>query len=252
MKLEIGISHAPHMPGRKESLARLLPSILGRQSVHLEDRPGHHSAWSLLLWKGVLAAGDANGATHAMFLQDDVIPCDSFLDNVHSVIEAKPTNLINLYNAHPLSVTAKEMGFSWCTSPDGLIGNAYILPIEMLREFVEYRTTKLSDAIVQEGGEDRLINLFAMDRGYLVWSTVPALVDHDLTVPSTNTLTQFKSPVVPPDNEPHDWTGDAIHTGRVFRGNHSLLIDGSVKHDSMDDRKRLVRRYYELAGDIIR
>jgi hypothetical protein len=87
-----------------------------------------------------------------------------------------------------------------------------------------------------------------MVHGCLIWHTVPALVEHDTTVPSCYGNTQCRSATVGPRAGMLDvnWDSDALHIGRVFAGNHHALLT-LVK----GERGPLVKRYYELAGEAL-
>jgi hypothetical protein len=67
-------------------------------------------------------------------------------------------------------------------------------------------------------------------------------------VPSCYDNTQCRQATVEPAGAMLDvkWDTDAIHNGRVFQGNHNSLLT-RVK----GDRKKLVRRHYELASEAL-
>ncbi len=243
MRLTFSIAHAAHRPERIESLGRMLAKLRGAD-VFVESNPGKPHEWSLRQWE----AACRTDATHAVLLNDDLLLCDNFIGAVTQVALARPSHLVNLYNSSDLAHEAQRLGLSWLTSPDGLIGNAYMLPVPALRAFLDWRASSLTDGTVETLSEDQLLNLWAMVQGCLVWSCVPALVDHDTTLPSCFANTQVRKPAVGPRANMLDvnWSTDALHTGRVFAGNHSYLLT-RVK----GERLPLVRRYYELAGDFL-
>lgn len=245
MRLAISIAHAAHRPERVESLGRMMAQLLPA-NPYVECEPGKYHEWSLRQWQGALHLAAHDEATHALLLNDDVELCDDFLDVLAKVIEARPTHLVNLYNTSPLAIEAQKRDLSWLTSPDGLIGMAYVLPVAGLKEFLSWRATKLTAGTVEALTEDQLLNLWAMHQGALIWHTVPALVDHDVSVPSCYDNTQCRRPAVGP--RPGmldvDWNTDALHSGRIFNGNHKALLTRVL-----GPRKPLVTRYYDLAGD---
>lgn len=248
MSFAISIAHAAHREGRRDSLNRLL-HLLGLSSAHrvvVCAEPGKPSEWSDKQWAGASLLAEQYGLTHAMLLNDDMVPCEGFMAAAERLIEARPNHIVNLYNTHPLAKKAKADGLSWITSADGLIGNAYILPIAGLRAFREWRASSLKGGTVDELSEDQLINLWAMQQGALIWHTVPALMNHDTTVPSCFGNTQLRRPAVRATGDASgiDWGTDAMHVGRVFNGNHKALLT-----HVLGDRLPLVKRYYELAGD---
>ncbi len=244
MSFVISVAHAAHRPERVASYKRLAQSV---RPDYVAREPGKPHEWSSEQWCGALDKAFKYSATHCVMLNDDVIPCVGFRDVLAEVIKARPAHLINLWNCHELAKEAQKRGLSWLTSVDGLIGNAYVLPVASLRAFLEWRTTSLIDGAVEKLSEDQLLNLWAMQHGALIWHTVPALVEHDTSVPSCYGNTQCRSATVGPlsDMSKVNWESDAVHIGRVFKGNHSLLLT-HVK----GDRLPLVKRYFQLAGDV--
>jgi hypothetical protein len=245
VKLSVSIAHARHLPGRTASLARMMPPLADVSPVWFYDGIGKPHEWSLRQWENALREP---GATHALLLNDDLILCPNFLAVLANVIAARPAHLINLFNCHQLATDAQRRGMSWLTSSDGLIGHAYVLPVPALRAFLAWRESALIGDTVEVLSEDQILNLWAMVHGCLIWHTVPALVEHDTSVPSCYGNTQCRSATVGPRAGMLDvnWDSDALHIGRVFAGNHHALLT-RVK----GDREHLVRRYYELAGEAL-
>ncbi len=247
MRLVASIAHAAHRPERAATCERMHAALCqGDIAVHVEAAPGRPHEWSERQWRGAIGAAEGREATHALLLNDDMVPCDSFLAALDRVVAARPNHIINLYNTHPLAREAQKRGLSWLTSPDGLIGNAYVLPVPALRAFLEWRAAELEPGTVEGLSEDQLLNLWAMATGAIIWHTVPALVQHDTSVPSCYGNTQMRRALVGPraDMLAVDWDTDALHTGRIFAGNHHALLT-RVR----GDRLARVRRFYELAGD---
>lgn len=254
----ISVAHAAHVPERADRCKRMLGQLgffrgdwSGTivHSAHIETHRGPPHEWSLRQWQGALAD---ERAAHALLLNDDLILCDDFLATLERVIEARPNHIINLYNTHALAHEAVRRGLSWLTSVDGLIGNAYVLPVPALRAFLDWRENALTTGTVEELSEDQLLNLWAMANGFLIWHTVPALVDHDTSIPSCYGNIQMRRPAVGPVGgatathrmQDVDWTTDAVHVGRVFNGNHKALLT-RVK----GPRGPLVGAYYRCAGE---
>jgi hypothetical protein len=247
MTVAISIAHAAHRPERVETLGRMMAQLLPANPF-IETHVGPPHEWSVFQWQNALALALKYDHTHAMFLNDDLRLCDDFLAVVDRVIEARPAHLVNGYNCHELAFDAQTRGMSWLTSNDGLIGNCYIVPVDTVRHFLHWRETALTDGTVEVLSEDQIWNLYAMVHGCLVHHVVPALVEHDTSVPSCYGNTQCRSATVGP--RPGmldvDWHTDSLHIGRVFAGNHSALL-----HRVKGDREHLVRRYYELAGEAL-
>lgn len=238
MKISVSIAHAPHKPGRKEALERLLSQLgsCDSYSVWIEESPGKPHEWSERQWLRSLRDKEA---THCLMLNDDVISCESFMKRLYGVLAARPNHIVSLYNQQPLAKEADAKGLRWITSRDGLIGNAYVLPAHVLRHFLEWRSSALVPGTIETLSEDQLINLYAMAHGFDIWHTVPALISHDETVPTCYGNAPVKCAVPPRDPMPTDWDTDGLDAGRWFRGNHHALVQRL--------KVPLYERYWEAA-----
>lgn len=247
--LFLSIAHASHRPEREPLLRRLLqtvgkphPSVLG---IHIESGEKPNLEWAMGQWK---AAAESHG-THGLFLNDDVIPCEGFLDVVTSLVEAKPDKIISLHCNHPKAAEVYESGEHWYTSVDGLIGVAYVLPMPILSEFLNWRDVAMVPEARNTTSEDIQIDLFAMANGRDIWHTVPSPIDHDTSVPSTygNDGHTNRRPVVGPmaDMRSIDWTKGAtspLHVGRYFKCHHWRLITDLVpEHRCIEQAYQLER-----------
>lgn len=248
----ISIAHCEARPERRASVERmkeqLLPRLGTEHVLHVESQPGKPHEWSKRQWDKALLTP----RSHCVLLNDDLVLCDDFIKTLVNVVSARPNHVINLYNAHEQAKLCQGNGYSWITSVDGLIGNAYVLPTPGLRDFVHWRDNCLVDGTKELLSEDQLVNLWAMDVGALIWHTVPALVDHDISMPSCFGNTQIRKPEVGPtgDMGMFKWDTDAIHVGRCFQGNHFYLLKNMLAAQKPGpERRRLIERYYAMAGE---
>jgi hypothetical protein len=245
MRVAAVITHAAHVPERAGPLSRLLAQLpeSADKKVTVYSEPGKPHEWSLGQWK----LGLAQDADYLLFLNDDMVACDDVWAVLDRVLEARPEHIINFYNTTDMAITAQEKGYNWVTTPDGLIGNAYLFPKGALEDFVGWRES-LPETTYTALSEDQLINLWCMQHGYLVWHTVPALFDHDTSIASVYGNTQLRRPTVPPRADmPTDWNTDGLHAGRMFTGNHWYLIRKLPWEWVVRDR--LIDRAYELEAD---
>lgn len=232
----VSIANAAHVPERKATLEALLGQLdQGRDArvklVHTEARPGRPHEWSEWQWRAALESVpplSLGEASHCLFLNDDVTLCEDFWKVLTAAVEARPRDILSLYCSHPAGPEMRARGAAWYTSPDGLIGNAYVLPRGLLVAFLDWRRTALVDGAVETTSEDGLLNLFAMATGRLIHHTVPSLVDHALPDASCygNEENPARRATVPP--EPGmlalDWTRAPEATGRFFHGSHWRLL----------------------------
>lgn len=226
---------------RAEAYFRLVDAIGTPPGVNIlavNSTVGPPSVWSLAQWQH----GISCGLDYVLCLNDDMMPCADVWTVLANVLAARPNHIVNLYNSHPGAIDAANKGLRWYTSVDGLIGNAYVMPTPVLQDFLTWRSTVLIPGAVELLSEDQLINLYAMYTGALIWHTVPALFDHDTSVPSLYGNTQLRRPQVGPKPDMHaiEWDTDAVHIGRQFRGNHWGLVR------FMKPEYRMVERAYEI------
>lgn len=240
--ISVVIAHAAHRPERVETLCRLMKSLWSDghndNVIHIDQTRGAPHEWSHAQWtRGATANRD-----YCVFLNDDMVACDNFWPTLKNVLRARPSHIINLYCGHHGGLVAYNKGLKWVTTVDGLIGNAYVMPTEIVKDFLAWRLDAVVPTSVELLSEDQLINLYAMWSGALIWHTVPSLFDHDTSVPSLYGNTQLRKPSVGPKPDMHliDWNTDAVHVGRQFRGNHW----GLIQHMKKDWRR--VERAYQL------
>src|ERR1700690_463590 len=185
------VSHTPWVPERVESYKRLCAQLEEQGVTHTpwtERAPNH--VWSDHMWAD--ACGHP-GATHALFLQDDVKLAPNFWRALHALVDARPDVVICLESEHQMIVPLAEEGVCGVTTPDGLIGPGYVFPLKMLAEARAWRTSALAPGVLAQleampkppFGEDTLLGLFCAATGRDIFMPVPSLIDHDISISST-------------------------------------------------------------------
>jgi hypothetical protein len=223
MKIAVSIAHAGHIAERKPLLERLLKDLGSNFAhVHVEGDKAPPHVWSERQWLATIRSG----VTHGLFLNDDLFLCDHFAETLARVVEARPNDVISLYCSDE---RARHIVGRWYTSREGLIGNAYVVPIQVLCEFLAFRKRDLVESCVETLTEDQQLNLFCMATGRKVWHTRPSLVEHDVSIASCygNEGNAARTAAIGPWKNMHhlDWTASAApHLGRFFRGNHQYLL----------------------------
>jgi hypothetical protein len=189
--ITVYVSHTPWVPARVESYNRLCAQLT-EQGVTwkpwTEKAPNH--VWSEHMW---LDAIGHPGATHALFLQDDVRLAPNFRRALHALIDARPLEVICLESVHQMIIPLAEEGVCGVTTPDGLIGPGYVVPLDVLTEFAGWRTTSLMPGLLEHlklpatkmFGEDTLLGMFCAVTGRNIFMPVPSLLDHDVSIAST-------------------------------------------------------------------
>jgi hypothetical protein len=181
----IFIAHASWSLDREKPLQRLIESLdcdpyktkLSRQLVCSEVKE-HSSIWAKRLYERAIA--DGNNFTHFVFLNDDITVCSGFAGIIKAMIEAVPDQVMSLHTVVPQARTTAD---PWLLSYL-LSGPAYLYPREDLIDL--QRFYELLPASIHQGdNEDGVGAHHAWSRQKPIWQSVPALVEHDVSVPST-------------------------------------------------------------------
>jgi hypothetical protein len=252
----LGISHTPWVPDRVESVQRL------RSGLGLEGADGAEAripglvayrefsercpnwVWSGDMWRWAAETS----ATHCIFLQDDDLVAPNFWPALSAMLETVPDEVISLYNGHPGTMTLARDGDRWYTTADGLVGQAYVFPRPLLRDFLLWRHVALRPRALDHIDEDTLIDVWAIHQKRRIWHPVVTLYEHDLTMQSNfgNDHHEYRGPMVTwrdaevlgfsaPDLElPRWWRGASkddrpspVHLGRFYRNIHWLARDST-------------------------
>lgn len=251
-RIALSITHAAHRPERVASLARLTEQLRPRIGVlanyHIESGRMPHWEWSRRQWEWAAGCG---GATHGLFLQDDVTVCEDFHGVTQRIAEAAGDRIVALHSNHAAAAKIRATGANWYTSSDGLVGTAYLLSLAQLRALLLFRERAIVD--VTEINEDTLIDLYAMATGQRIYHAIPSPIDHDTTLPSTWGADgdDLRRPIagIEPGMGAIDWTipGNPPHVGRVYRGNHWRLL-GDV-HPGAWTTLDIVAKAYAVARE---
>jgi hypothetical protein len=238
-RFALAIPHTPWVPARVESMARLintlrsdLPrSLMGTRKVF--DEKAANWEWSEKLWQwAVDQRGPAFRCTHLVQLQDDVIPHEHFFELLEGMIGEVPKEVVCLETIHPASVALASQGIPWMTTSDGMVGVGYVVPLDVLGAFLEWRSTALKPGALQAVNEDTLLGVFCLATGRKIWSPIPTILDHDVSLASTygNDAHTMRRPLVRANEKatPEIWRwGDAIappHFGHIWGATAKLAL----------------------------
>lgn len=259
-KLAVAIIHAAHIPERVPLMDRLRES-LGVASLAIPGAPevvAYHEEttrgpWWIWLEMALrfFEESKARGVTHCLTLQDDVIPCATFWPTLLALIEGRPDQVLCLDCAHPAARQIFLDGQPGYTTPDGMIGIAHVEPIAVALDFARWRLTEVRDDARKRFGEDIQLGSFCMDRHLPIFAPVPCMVDHDLSITSTNegyddhwyrkpqVTTRELERLTPEDAgvrranmlDPKWWAREAPHVGRFYdHVNHLQIMLKDTKH----------------------
>ncbi len=248
-KIAVAIVHAAHIPERVPLYERLRDQLFADwadsqdfldvyDGTHLETTRGKHYVWlpPILDW-----AAERQRATHLLTLQDDQTVSPKFWSQLRAMVEGRPDEVICLHNGHPSARRVFVEGKPGYHTFDGMVGQGHIEPIGVVSEFRRWRLSEVRTGMLQQITEDMLFGMFCMARRLSIFHPVPTLIDHDLTVPSTNEGFDdhlYRKPQVTwkeLDRLPHPadaeltlsdpvWWGQPVeHIGRFYDDAHQLL-----------------------------
>lgn len=118
-------------------------------------------------------------ADYLILCQEDILPCDKFMQRIRQVINAIPDKIISLY--HPRAWKdrteyAIKHGESWITSHNHPGSPCMIFPHQTAVEFLLWESQHIDDGVKYE--EPRLWAFINSCGDGLFYSTRPALVQH--------------------------------------------------------------------------
>ena len=115
--------------------------------------------------------------THALVLQDDMLPCLGFYSLATAAIEANPSVPICFFTMRRMTLVepARRAGLSWAAAPDVAIGGSTVMPMHLLEDFLKWEARNVDPAYPHDDGR---LCLWAIDTKRLIWVTIPSLLQH--------------------------------------------------------------------------
>lgn len=162
------------IPALLQACRPLVPRVIADPAP---DAPPSALRTAKLAWAAV-----ADGATHHLVLQDDVVPMRGFARQLEAALASRSEEGVTLFvhwksarNAYAVR-RAAAAGASWALmSPiewTPTLGIA--LPAARARELAAY-LAQLPDELADDDG---YVTSFRVERGLAVWATVPHLLEH--------------------------------------------------------------------------
>ena len=172
----IRIAHAKWDSRRHAPLARLLKQLgTSNVTVHSSLEKEHASVWASRLWR---ASADSASNGHTCYLNDDVTVCPRFAKVCDAMVDVAGNHIISL---HTTSHHASKNQSSWLASY-WLTGPGYIIPNSLIGDLLEFVR---ENPDLSKVNEDNVIMHWLWSRQTPAMHCVPAIVSHDVTVPST-------------------------------------------------------------------
>jgi len=210
------ISHAPHIPGRKESYARLREQLGDVPCETISERLPNHE-WSFRMWTAGLRA------KQPVFLQDDVVLCDGFHDNLAALLERFPEQLLSLYQAHPVAPELAGRDVAAIRMP-GCLGTSYTMPRAALKEILAWRSKIPRLRVRWVLGEDQITTAWAALTGRHWVHPIPGLVDHDAGLRSSNPHVGGYPRASAVAQGIQKWPGQIVDAPWLWKGSEQTLL----------------------------
>jgi hypothetical protein len=236
VKIAIGIAHAEFLWERRESLSRLLRAV-PEAHVSVSKEREHASVWAKRLWEWA----DAQDADATILLNDDITVHPELREIVAAMVTAVPGETISLHTSVPVAASLATAGQRWLRSY-WLTGPGYVLPRGGARRLLDWSAAAPRN-LVATSNEDAIGIHEAWSRQRPIWGSIPAFVEHDVSVPSTLGYDRHplrKSGI--PWTSPH-FAGAPFTDPSYWKpaGEPALVPNPWMTHDAMARTERLVR-----------
>ena len=179
--ISVAIMVAP-TPERRAMARELRPRLHGAQSVQvveafeLDGRP-----WPTA--KRAWMVGLRSGATHHLVLQEDITVCREFMAGLRQMVGLLPDQVLTPYHANR-SIIDRAPG-AWVRYGDGSSGQAILMPVDLVREFLLWEQANVLPAFKHDDGR---VAMWLQATQRVSWAPIPSLVQH--RAPSGSTLGQ--------------------------------------------------------------
>jgi hypothetical protein len=169
------IAHAAWAPKRIESLDRLATRLEREPVISTSEQKEHASTWARRAWEiGLNEATD-----HAVFLNDDVTVPKRFERICELLTTLLPDDVISLHATAPEAATHRGR---WLRAYQ-LTGPGYILPTRRIPDLLA--CADRFAPLWETDNEDGMVMQWLWQEQTPAYQCIPALAQHDTTVPST-------------------------------------------------------------------
>lgn len=194
-RFSLGVLHAPWKLGRKEACEQLFEALATRDADMeqptyrvFDENVNTDRARLPFVWASQWRWACETGATHHLFLTDDVHVAPRFWAILTAMVQARPRSVLGLMSNHPDAVSTLFAGHRWYRTNSWVVGPAYVVPHEYLCWFVDWyeRLSPMQRRIL---GDDSALNdwiTFGTGAPREAWHPVPTIIEHRDDVPSTH------------------------------------------------------------------
>jgi hypothetical protein len=197
--------------------------------VHVSDEKEPIMVWGRRTWEKALELAEGTASTHIVFLQEDIALAQDFWTELPNMICARPDDILALHTPHWKFEQLWMNGADWAITWDGLIGNAYVLPVQTVRDLLRFMDEDVKPAANAYHSEDGMIATFAMANRRPILHPMPSPIDHLHVGKSLYAHDEdaFYRPVMRWNlgglRWPKSWDTKPAVLGLVYRGEHWRL-----------------------------
>jgi hypothetical protein len=272
MKIDIVIATAAAWDERRKApLERLVCALPGTPLIVESPVREHANIWARRLWE-LIAHNDVGASSPAatIVLNDDVEPIDGLVERVAQLTELLPDDVLSLHGNFPGLVDAAKISrLARCYHPTG---PGYSLVNGAARSLLAWIDTTPREWFGGDVNEDGVIASWLWSTQKPAYVTIPALVRHDVSVPSTldgydlhpgrsSCVDWIEYPVRPftkadVDNAPHvpvPWMSETqfMHLSYALRGLVPLCAVCNLSPASLVNHARKTGVCRDCAGKIV-
>jgi len=186
IRLSIAIMHTPVFKERRNHIENIINQIsVSTIQQEVEDfkifsdwyqKGAWYNARQCWMW------GLSLKSTHHLVLQDDVILCGQFVKVIKKCIEAYPEHPLGLYANRKICEEAKKKDIRWVQIPDGVWGQAIVLPQSMIADFLSWEKKHIRPDFKHD---DSRLAMYLVEKKIPAMCPMPSLVDHEGAATST-------------------------------------------------------------------
>jgi len=173
--ISCAIMHASFSAERRQSVQQLQYQLFEQdakkhwESIKIVEDGYKQGAWwtAKRCWEN----GSLSNATHHILMQDDIVICNDFVNGVKDVIAAYSNDIISLFHGPRKAFDGSSR---WGLS-EGVWGQAIVMPVPMVKEFLEWEKRNIDPSFPHD---DSRVSLFAIKTKRYVKVPFPNLVNH--------------------------------------------------------------------------
>ena len=119
--------------------------------------------------------GLSTGCTHHLVIQDDIQTCENFIDTLKHCIETYPEYPLGLYANRKICEQARKKDIRWVQIPDGVWGQAIVLPQSMIADFLSWEKKHVRPDFKHD---DSRLAMYLVEKKIPAMCPMPSLVEH--------------------------------------------------------------------------